>query len=356
MFKRNIPRILVTSILTTVALAQQDSVRGPLSGFVYDGAARAIRPIVGVPGASYLGAPLAVSLEFASISPDGKLALVESQGRLFLLRRLETGRPSWLFLEGAGRAERVAWNAESTAAAVYSSGTTRLRVWTNLGGSPTEARSEEPSPRASERRIRPGTEGMPALTDLGELAGLGGEVSALSLDAQGAVLVGVAGETSGGLYLVSRDREPALLARMVQPSDITLLEDGRDLLVADRWRPEILKIGNYHGEADVSLFAAAGHGVNDPVALAISGEKNAVVVASGTGRQLSWFDLRSGALTASVALDFEPSRLAVSGAEAVYVLNVRSAQAETLHVLAGGREPAVYFVPAGDLGSEPVED
>ncbi len=354
MFLRNVSRILAILAPVVLAAAQDGAIYGPLSGFAFDGATRTLRPIVGVPGAAYLGAPLAASLDFASISPNGALALVESQARLFLLRRLQTGRPVWLLLDASGRTDRVAWSPDSTAAAVYSAATGRLRLWTGLNGAPP-APVAQLSPRLALRGVRPGAESLPPRVDLAELAPLGGTVSALAVDSTGEVLVGITGEASGGLYRVSPGRPPALLAAMAQPSGIALLDSG-DLLIADRGRQEILKVRSYRGQPDVSLFAGPGHGLRDPVALAVLPQSRVLVVAGAAERQLSWFDLDTGLLTASVDLDFQPSRLAPSGAESVFLLNARTAAADTLHLLAAGAEPAVYFVPAAGLNLEAVED
>src|ERR1700722_13633409 len=60
--------VLATSGLL---VGQQSSLQGPVAGFVFDNAARVLRPIQGVPGASLLGDPVnfGFALSTAYVSP-----------------------------------------------------------------------------------------------------------------------------------------------------------------------------------------------------------------------------------------------------------------------------------------------
>ena len=57
---------------------QQSQITGPVSGYIFDSAARGLRPVLGMPGASLLGDPLDFGLPLTSVSvaPRQDAALV----------------------------------------------------------------------------------------------------------------------------------------------------------------------------------------------------------------------------------------------------------------------------------------
>ena len=360
MLIRNTLQFMTVTLLASGLAAQTGSVRGPIAGMVYDGAAHAIRPLVGLPGASYLGNPMVSELDFASVAPDSRAALAVTRGRLYLLTSLETGNPQWILLERSGQADRVAWSEDSTAAAVYAEATGRVRIWSNLAPGSRDLRGARPSPRLSSRQIRPGTEGMPRISDLGDVSVLGGKVSAMAFGAPGEVMVGIERDQAGGVYRLTADSQPALLARASAPSGIAFANGGQDLFVADRTRQEVFQIRNYRDRAGVTLFAGRDRGIEQPVAVAVSCDGRTLIVASASGRKLALFDIETRALAGQLELDFEPSRLERLGDASLFLLNSRLAGSETLQVFAGGEKPAVYFVPAASVAAvsdgKPVED
>ena len=54
------------------AVGQMASLRGPVSGLIYDASSRSIRPVVGFPGSSYLGRPILRDLGKSFVAPDGE--------------------------------------------------------------------------------------------------------------------------------------------------------------------------------------------------------------------------------------------------------------------------------------------
>ena len=339
--------------------AQSVPVGGPVAGAVFDGHARAIRPMLGAPGGSYLGDALAGSIDLAGISPDGKLALAAADGNLFLLRGLDTGAPTWIRLaQAAANPDRIAWNRTSTAAAVCSGG--RLRLWRDLDETPPATVEPDSNPRAASRRLRSGAKLTPRATDLGDLSALGGRVTVLAVDAAGAVLAGVEDAEAGGLYRLSSEGEPVLLARMTSPGGIVFANADSGLFVTDRGRQEILEIRDFRDGADVVLFANRNRGVCDPVAVALSRDGKTLLVASGSGRNLTRYDVQSRSLIDQIDLDFEPSRLAPLPGGSLYLLNSRGGRDEVLRVLEEGPNPAVYFGPAASAAVvaelNPVEE
>ena len=71
-----------------MAMAREGSVSGPGSGFVFDRSGSALRPVLGIPGASVLGDPLKLGFDLSSatVAPaqDSVLAIAADGGSHFL--------------------------------------------------------------------------------------------------------------------------------------------------------------------------------------------------------------------------------------------------------------------------------
>ena len=75
-----IVRISLIAVIGGACLAAESQMEGPKLGFVYDQRAAAVRPILGIPGAALLGAPLASELQQAVVSPSQDFAIGVSGG------------------------------------------------------------------------------------------------------------------------------------------------------------------------------------------------------------------------------------------------------------------------------------
>jgi hypothetical protein len=276
------------------------TVGGPVAGFVFDQKTQAVRPMLGLPGAAYLGDAILGGLNAAAIAPDGSSALAVREGQLFLLTGLKSGEISAKAVENAiGGADRFAWSADSSAVAVYASASGRAQV------------------------IKAGAAGEPV-----DLSGLPGAVTALVLDGSGKLLAGVA----GGIYLDGR-----LLASAAYPAALSVA--GRDLFFVDQERDQVWQVLDYAGQPAAAVFAA---GIAGPAGVQVYDGR--VFVAGSKG--LDVFDLASRALVAHIDLEFTPTQMASFGEKALWLLNAPTGD-EPLYVLSAAGAPAVYFVPAG---------
>ncbi len=295
-------------LLAAAAFAADISrLEGPVSGFVFDREQRAVRPVVGVLGAAYLGDALAEGLDFASVSPDGKVAVAIKDGRLYAARGLDRGEVSLAAIDSAiSSIDRAAWSGSS--AAIYSASGQRVEIWRGLGDTSEQVTAAD----------------LPDSCRVVALAAGNGAAAVASED--------------GAVYVI-RDGSSRLAARVTRPGGIAI--SGNDLFVTDRDRNEVLRIANYTEASDAVLFANEARGVTDPVAVAVA--RGRVFVASGSGRNIIIYDAASGAQTGRLDVDFEPSRVdALYGS--LFVLNAGGS--EPLQVLDAGESPAVYFVPA----------
>ncbi|MBI4877449.1 MAG: hypothetical protein HY822_22705 [Acidobacteria bacterium] len=307
---RNAKQLSLLLCLAALTLAAQDTrLAGPVSGVLFDPRARALRPVMGVLGAAYLGDALVADLDFAAVSPDGKLAVVVRNERAALVRGLDNGRLEQAGLESAAGVTRASWSADSTAVALWS-GAGHLEVWAGLAASPRRTLAADLDTLAA---VAVASEGRNAVA--------ASESGAIEMVSDGA-----------SRRLLSLDRAPALAMA------------GGDLYVADAARNEIFALRNYAQAGDAQLFANAARGVNDAAALGISPDQRTLFVASRSGRSLTAFDLVSSEIRGVAELDFEPTSLErftgslyrlTSGGEGV-----------PIQVLDSARALAVYFVPA----------
>lgn len=299
--------ILMLCAIHMFAMDQgRTTVGGPVAGFVFDGNVNAVRPMLGLPGAAYLGSPVVEGLEAAGIAPDGSRALAVREGRLYLITGLKTGEAAAKAVEGAVEgADLFAWAADGSAAVAYASRTRQAQI------------------------IREAAAGE-AL----DLSALPGTVVSLALSASGKLIAGVVGEESGGVYLAADAR---LLAAAGYPA--AMVAAGQDLFFADRDRDQICQVLKFEEQPAAVVFAA---GVSAPVGVQVYGGQ---VFAAGSGG-LDIFDLASRASAAHIGLEFAPTGLASFGERALWLMNAPK-DGEPLYVLSAAGAPAVYFVPAG---------
>jgi hypothetical protein len=306
-------RLILLLCLAALTLAAQETrLAGPVSGFLFDPQARAVRSIQGVLGASYLGEAVAADLEYASVAPNGKYAVAVRQDGVLLLRGLDQGIIAESALEGAAAGvTRAVWSADSTAVALWGDAG-RVQVWTDLASTPRLA-----------------------------LAADAGEIAAVAVASEGRGLVVAA--RSGAILVASEGAALRAILQLEQPTALALA--GNRLFVADAARNEILSIGDYRKGGDAQMFANTAGGVEDPVALAVSPDRSRLYAASRSKRTLTAFQVGTAEVAGVVELDFEPTRLEQFSASCFSLTG--GGDGAPIQVLDSARALAVYFVPAG---------
>ena len=309
--------LIALGVLAVTGWAQQPSagVAGPVTGFVFTPSG-AIRPMVGLPGAAYLGGSVAAGLSTASVAPDGSAALaVPSNGQLILYSGLRA-TPVPLAVNGAIAAvDRFAWAPGGTAA-VYSSRSGQGQILMSVG----------PSPAAG------------AAIDLSSLPG---PVTALAFDGL-RMLVGVSGD-AGGIYLASAGGAGQRIAAAAKPSAIALA--GSSLYFADSQSQQILQIQNYAGTPGVVLFANDSS-INAPAGLQVSADGQRLLAANAGNQKVVVYDIVSRTPVETLSLSFAPTRLDRFGDSSVFLLNDGSQGPLYVVQDSAAAKPAVYFVPS----------
>src|ERR1022692_1540529 len=162
MTTRNLVILMICASSIAICANNNAAVRGPVTGYIFDAQAHAIRPMMGIPGAAYLGSPVVSNVDSASVSPDGSAAFAIQAGKLVVYTGLASASPTAVYLHGSIPADRFAWAPGATAAAIYSSKSTQAQIVSNL----------------------PGTLSASAPIDLSALSG---QVEALAFDAAAAI-------------------------------------------------------------------------------------------------------------------------------------------------------------------------
>ena len=187
-------------------LAQQGSVGGPISGYVYDARGHALRTIRGIPGAAVVGDPVNFgdAVNAAWVSPKLDSALIVAANGTPHFYRLDGGQASVLQAEGMVAPERVVFSPSGSALALVTPGS--VRIYKGLPGAPTVSGTIALPPDSNPaggmaygKRLRPGggpvavsDDGMYLLYGTGsavELLGVAGDSRKLADAASGAMVV-----------------------------------------------------------------------------------------------------------------------------------------------------------------------
>jgi hypothetical protein len=304
------------ALILRIAGAQTGAVGGPVVGYVLEPAAQAVRPILGVPGAALMGSRMALGFEpaAAALSPrqDYVLAVDAADGCVNLVE-LGRGAPMRRVIEGARPgAVRIVLSPAGGAAALLYSGAPGVQLLKGLPADPTVA----------------GT---------ADLSGLPGELGAVAVSDDGALLAAA----GGSLFAVAPGGDPVPIPFTGQASSIVFAAGTRDALVAGREDNQIALLRDVTGRAEYRLLAGANDGIDSPVGLAISGRR-ALVASAGNGA-ITIIGMDGGA-AASVACGCEVTGLErLNGAS---LFRVSEMGAGPLWMLDDGAgDPRLLFVP-----------
>ena len=299
------------------AYSQSPGINGPVAGLVYNRDSRSVRPLLGIPGATYMASAVLSNVDWASIAPDGRWAFVAQAGANSFVQGLSSANPTSFSPDGMIQADRIVWNRDGSFALLYSFSASQLqRVRLSDNGA-------APDPPID-------------LTSLGQPA-------VLAIDPTGQqIAFGIPGS---GLYLFSAGQSPALLSSMATPAAIAFDQTGGRLYAADLGQQQIVAFDSGNGPIPFASLAQTDGSVLSPVGLAVSAGNRYLLLADKSGNAVLVYDITSGPLTNRIALDFAPSRLDALTTGPTFLLNGDNSN-EWLLVLDGRQTPGVYFVPA----------
>ena len=314
------PRTLSAMLLAISAVplcGQPGQVGGPAVGFVFDAAAGALRPILGIPGASTLGAPLdaGFALSWASVAPrQDSATAIDTNGTLHLLR-LGSGVAEVRCGACPSTADAAVFSPSGTAVALYSAG--RVQIVTGLPDAPAGGASFEVVAPSRGARTAAGPPGL-ALSD------------------DGAWLL-VSTPASADLFAASGG--PRQLLRTGGYPLGAFAARSHDAAVADPIRGALTVIRDVEGASVEQPLT----GMRSARALAFSSDGSRLLLAIPAERSVAVVDIASGALKMAEC-DCTPSGLTAMGK----VVRLNETGAGPLWLLDAGpaADPRVLFVPA----------
>jgi sugar lactone lactonase YvrE len=322
-----VTRILAVVVLygLSFSLSAQPVVSGPAPGFIYDTVSRSVRTVIGAPGASWMSSPAAADVDFASIGPNARTAVLWAPGGAVKAVPDLTAPDTFTVLDTAvSIPDYVAWMPDSSAVFVYSAPSRQLSRISAL-------------------------DGVPVVDLVADLSGLEGEMS-FAAPANGRVFIGIRGGSGAGVYAVdSGNTTPAFIAAVAQPDAIAVLPGGDPVLwVADHGSQQILEIRNTGGAALITPFAELGE-APDTVGMAVSQDGQRLFVAGDGAMALRVYDIGSRTLSSQIDLDCPASFIQPLWATRfLYLLRSRTKSGDTVLVLSDRKQPSVYFVAPGE--------
>jgi hypothetical protein len=302
------------------------SVQTPVLGFVFDSQAHQIRPLLGVPGAAVLGAPLDAGIEIAgaALSPRQDYALVLSgENPGVQLLEFQPEGLSRRTIASAVTPERMYLSPSGSAAALYRASTGTVQVIAGLPDSPVLAR--EVGVTASGQ-----TPTAIALSDDGRVLIAGID------DNQAVLVIGADGSTAS----IPLGYRVQALAFRPHTQDAAAAAGDVVFLLPDVTRiPQPIRV------------AGAEEGISGPTAVAFSNDGQRLFAANAGTGTVTASDLTAGN-TAALACDCTLAGLGRLRGAAVFRL---TEMPDPLLLFDGtANQPRILFVPPDQTGTTDV--
>jgi hypothetical protein len=234
-------------------------IRVPVLGFVFDAELKALRPIMGIPGAADLGTPLdaGFAMSSAAISSRQDYALaVGDDDRLVRLVRLGALPASSLAIEGIQpEPDRILLSPDGKAAALFYEKSRLLQVLSGLPDRPTRVRDVD-------------------------LSFLTGPPSALAISDDGELVL-AAGDS--GLQLFQGGLPPRVVPVLGKIGALAFRSSSDDV-VASAVDGSIVLIRGISQAGIYRTIATESAGLPNPIAANFSGDGSRVYVVSDDGR------------------------------------------------------------------------
>lgn len=316
----------LTAFAAAAALgcAQQGKVAGPIAGYVFDGATHAVRPVLGIPGASILGdvLPLGYDVASATVSPRADSAVVIAADGSLHLVRLAFGQATETPLNGATQQpDRIVYSPSGTAVALLAAN--RAQIFGSLPDAPTlVATMDLGTAAAAQETMQSVRRGVPAT------------FGSMALSDDGALLLAATGTT---VHLVASGAPVNAFDTGGRATVVAFAPGTHDAVLATRYSVDVIRgVDTLRNQQPL----APGAPLDSAAGVAFSADGKSLFLSGGQG--VTVFDLTTGASTA-VACNCAPTRLERMGN--VYRLN--DTGSGPLWLLDPAGTPRIVFVPAG---------
>jgi WD40 repeat protein len=317
----------VVGMATPFLLAQQGSVSGPVSGYVFDRPAHVLRPVLGIAGAAVMGGSVDFGMTVAAayVSPRQESALVVGTDRSLHLFKINAGVTSEVPLNGSTVVpDGVAFSPSGSAAALYAAG--RVQIVSGLPSAPvlSGVLDARPNQDASALTVRPHPHHLMA----SEMFAVSDDGALLLVASDSGVRVM---QSSGGSQSLMDGANGALIA---------FAPGGHDAAAAVPNGAGLVVLRDVGGSATRQALATASD-IESANGVAFSTDGKKVYVARSKGG-VALFDVASQSRT-DIACDCVPFGLVPMGN--LYRLNELGSGPLWL-LDPSGAAPRIVFVPA----------
>jgi hypothetical protein len=315
MTSRIFPIVALASLAAVLEAQPQGTISGPVAGYVFDKAAHAMRPVLGLPGASLLGRPMnwRYRVDQAFIAPKLDSAVGVTAEGAFRLFRMRDGIVTEMAVGGlapAGSPYSVAFSPSGSSAALY--GGNRVQLVSGLPDAPVLGGSID-------------------LTAAGLPSAL-----ALSDDAR-ALLVSV----NNSIRFFESYADMGKLIDTAPGALVAFAAGGHDAAVADAGAGVVL-FHDLAGAGTSQVIAAPDQNGAAFSALAFSADGKALFLASAAAQAVTQLDLAAGSRN-RIPCGCSPTVLARMGS----VFRLTELSGDPLWLLdAPESAPRIVFVPA----------
>jgi hypothetical protein len=315
--KYRIAALPLLAVLGSQMASSQMQFSAPRSGVYFDRARGEVLPIVGIPGAAYLGAPYLSGIQKASVAANSASVLASQEGTLYLITNL-ADQPDWLALQPAPEDLLLAWAPDSSTFAAYSAESATFNLY-----------------RA---------DGTPSGISL-DLEGIPGRIVAIHIASGGRVIAVAEDEQGAGAYLLA-DGEPAIpLVRVASIRLIAVAEDGGSVIAAHPESKQLTEVRNLQTHPQTLTHTIAEEIGQDLTFVVFSSmTRTAFLSSAGPEPALVSFDLAAGEISRKTMLDSAATEF--EWLEGGRRLLLRDAHGGVSLVLPGSAARA-FLVPSG---------
>ena len=279
------------------ASGQSPLMQGPLSGFVFDPAARGLRPLLGYPGSATMGEPMlaGVDLQGAAVSPDGDYALAITNDGRGLVAILQMSGKTTVRPLGAETAagDGIELSPLGTYAVLYHHATQSLQVVKGLPGAPVLG-----------QRL--------------DVARHGGPMSAFAINDQGTVLAAAPADAAALIYVFENDGVARLISTVHHVTDLAFI-NAADAVMSDDRDNKVYVLRSVTGVTATLPLAGEAQGLASPQAIAVSRDERRVYVANAESAEIVAINLNDG-LSARYPCPCAPSAVRRLNGTAVFRL------------------------------------
>jgi DNA-binding beta-propeller fold protein YncE len=290
---------------------------GPRLGVVFDSAQKALRPILGIPGAATLGQPVGggLGLRKIAISQSFVLATQGEHNQVVVLSLTQTPLTA-VVVPGADRGpDELVLSAGGQAAVLY---------------------------YKKERNLIQVLSGLPASPKVSAELYLsaGQSPSALAVSDDGKTVLAGAGSK---VVLVTGTGEVPVFSELGSVAAITSPVAGT-AFIADGGHNQIYRVRGLGGNMETDVVAGSKQGISSPVAVAVSHDGSRAFVANSKSETISIIELEGQVSVTKIACGCTPTGLSLLSGGDVFRLTEPSSR--PMWVMdASAREARVLFVP-----------